>query len=80
MLRYERAPLLPLGVLEVHVDEAVAWSVQVGAEGEDAALVGHVGVLRFEIIYQLHPRQQAYVTHTHTIYTRNKGCNKGLYP
>lgn len=58
MLRDQRDPVLPVWVLDVDVDEAVPRGVQVGAEREHAALVGHVRVLSFKVVHQFDPRQQ----------------------
>lgn len=64
VLRDQRGPVLLVRVLDVDVDEAVARRVQVGAEREHAALVGHVGVLRLEVVHQPDPRQQTCRTRT----------------
>lgn len=42
MLGDESAPLGRVRLLQVDVDEPIAWRLQVGAEGENAALVGDV--------------------------------------
>lgn len=49
-------PVLPLGFLDVDVDEPIARSVQVGVEREQRSLVGDVGVLGLEVVYKFDPR------------------------
>lgn len=59
VLRDELNPLTLSRGGEVDVDEPVARRVQVGLEGEDRVLVGHVLVLRVKVVDELHPRQKS---------------------
>lgn len=58
MLWDELLPLIGCWLGEVHIDETVAWSVQVRFEGKHSVLVRHVLVLGVKVVDQLHPRQQ----------------------
>lgn len=58
MLRDQGGPVLPVGVLNVDVDQTVARGVQVGAEREHAPFVGDVRVLSFKVLHQFEPGQQ----------------------
>lgn len=42
MLRDQGAPVFPLGLLLIDVDDLAPQRLQVGTEGKDCALVGHV--------------------------------------
>lgn len=52
----DRGPVLPLGFLDVDVDETIARSIQVGVEREQRSLVGDVGVLGLKVVYKFDPR------------------------
>lgn len=58
MLWDELLPLTGCWMSKVHVDETVAWSIQVRFESKYGALVRHIFVLSVKVVDQLHPRQQ----------------------
>jgi len=74
----EGGPVLPVGFLQVYVDETVSRSVQVGAEREHAAFIGDVGVLSFKVVHQLHPWQQACRTGGDWLHNTVCECEKEL--
>lgn len=60
MLRNQHFPPGLLGVREVNVDQAVVRRVAICLERENRALVGHVVILSFEVVDQLHPLQDSW--------------------
>lgn len=59
MLWYKGSPALFFRFLDVNVDETIARSIHVGTESEYGPLIGHIGVLGFEVVHQFDPWQQA---------------------